>query len=344
MSNKPVLAITMGDPASVGPEITLKSFTMDNFWERGVPVVCGDLAVMEGVKKTLDIPVSIVAVTDAAQAAALPATTEGLPTVPVLDQKVVTDLSALEVGKVSALAGNAAVAYIQAAVDLCTSGAAAGIATAPINKEALREAKQHYIGHTEMISEMSNGKKGITMFQVDKMKIFFHSRHVSLAKAIEMIRTDDLLDSIEVARNCLASVDIHNPKLAVAGLNPHSSDGGLFGDEEAREITPAITAAVAKGMNVVGPVPADSVFHHAAEGRYDAVLSLYHDQGHIASKCYDFYRVVSVTFGYPFIRTSVDHGTALDIAWKGIANPVSMREAVIAGFELAPRYKPIYSM
>ncbi len=344
MNNKPVLAITLGDPASIGPEITLKSFTMDDFWSRGIPVVCGDLAVMEAVRDALDIPVAIVPVKDVAEAKALPPKHGDRPTVPVLDQKVVADVADLEVGAVTALAGNAAVAYIQAAVDLCTSGQADGVATAPINKEALREAKQNYIGHTEMISEMSNGKKGITMFQVDKMKIFFHSRHVSLRQAIDLIKTDALVDSIEVAQKCLASVDIHSPRLAVAGLNPHSSDGGLFGDEEAKEMKPAIEAAAAKGITVVGPVPADSVFHQAAEGRYDAVLSLFHDQGHIAAKCYDFYRVVSVTFGYPFIRTSVDHGTAMDIAWKGIANPVSMREAVIAGFDLAPKYQSVYDM
>lgn len=342
MNETPVLAITLGDPASVGPEITLKSFTMEDFWKRGVPVVCGDKTVMEAVRDKLDIPIAIVAVSSVDEARSLPAQTGGKPTVPVLDVGVVDDVSELKVGAVSALAGNAAVAYIQRAVELCTSGKADGIATAPINKAALRDAKQNYIGHTEMISEMSNKKKGITMFQVDKMKIFFHSRHVSLRKAIDLITKDELVDSIEVAQKCLASVDIMNPKLAVAGLNPHSSDGGLFGDEEAEEITPAIEETVKRGLNVVGPVPADSVFHHAAEGRYDAVLSLFHDQGHIASKCYDFYRVVSVTFGYPFIRTSVDHGTAMDIAWQGIANPVSMREAILAGFELAPRYKPIY--
>lgn len=342
MTDKPVLAITLGDPAGVGPEITLKSFTMGNLWETGIPIVTGDVAVMERVRDTLDIDVEIVGVTGAAEARRLDGTRGDRPVVPVLDQGVVTDPEQLAVGKVSALAGRAGVAYIQAAVDLCNSGEATGIATAPINKEALREAKLEYIGHTEMISEMSNKKKGITMFQVDKMKIFFHSRHVSLRKAIDLITTDALLDSIDVAVKCLASVDIAAPSLAVAGLNPHASDGGLFGDEEAREMKPAIERARERGIDVVGPMPADSVFHHAAEGRYDAVISLFHDQGHIAAKCYDFYRVVSVTFGYPFIRTSVDHGTALDIAWKGIANPVSMYEAIVTGFDLAGRYRPIY--
>lgn len=340
MKNELVLSIPLGDPAGVGPEIVLKSFAMEDYWEYGTPVVCGDLAVMEAVKAALNIPVSLVPVTGVDDALALRRKSNGMPTVPVLDQGVVTDVEKLTVGTVSALAGNAAVAYVQAAVDLCNSGEADGIATPPINKEALREAKLHYIGHTEMISEMSSGKKGMTMFQVDKMKIFFHSRHVSLRRAIGLVEKDRLIDSIETAQKCLASVGILNPHLAVSGLNPHASDGGLFGDEEAKQIRPAIEAAAAKGIRVIGPVPADSVFHQAAEGRYDAVLSLFHDQGHIAAKCYDFYRVVSVTFGYPFIRTSVDHGTALDIAWKGAANPLSMKEAIVAGFKLASRYKP----
>ena len=340
--NKTVLAITLGDPAGIGPEITLKSFIMENIWQHGIPVVCGDFAVMDKVRQKLNIPVSIVPVTGINELMQLPQKDADKQTVPVLDTKVITDTSSLQVGKIDPLAGKAAVAYIQTAVDLCQSGQAQGICTAPINKEALRDAKLNYIGHTEMISEMSNGKKGITQFQVDKMKIFFHSRHVSLAKAIDLVKKDALLDSLRIAQKCLASINIQQPHLAVAGLNPHSSDGGLFGNEESDEIRPAIDAAVREGINAVGPVPADSVFHQAAEGRYDAVVSLYHDQGHIAAKCYDFHRVVSVTFGYPFIRTSVDHGTALDIAWKGIANPLSMKEAILAGFNLAASYRPLY--
>ena len=340
--NKTVLAITLGDPAGIGPEITLKSFESENFWQYGIPVVCGDFAVMAQVRQKLKIPVSLTAITCIDDAMELPPYDGDIISVPVLDTKVIKDTSRLHVGNIDPLAGKAAVAYIQAAVDLCQSGQAQGICTAPINKEALRAARLNYIGHTEMISEMSNCKKGITQFQVDKMRIFFHSRHVSLAKAIDMVKKDGLLESIRIAQKCLESIDIQQPHLAVAGLNPHSSDGGLFGNEEANEIRPAIEAAVNEGINVVGPVPADSVFHQAAEGRYHAVVSLYHDQGHIAAKCYNFHRVVSVTFGYPFIRTSVDHGTALDIAWKGIANPLSMKEAILAGFNLATRYKPIY--
>lgn len=340
--NRYKLAITIGDPSGIGPEIVLKSFTMQDFWELGVPLVCGDYTVLESVRETLEIPVFIVPVENIADVENFPSTRHGLPTVPVFDQKIITDINQLKVGEVNALSGKAATAYIQTAVDLCASGYANGMATGPINKEALRAAKLHYIGHTEMISEMSNGKKGITMFQVDNMKIFFHSRHLSLRQALDFVKKEHLVDSIDLVKKCLASIDILDPNIAVAGLNPHSSDGGMFGNEEAEHIIPAIEASAKKGIKAIGPIPADSVFHQAAEGFYDAVLSLYHDQGHIATKCYDFYRVVSVTFGYPFIRTSVDHGTALNIAWKGIANPVSMQEAIVAGFALSRQYKPIY--
>ena len=339
MTKKTLLAITAGDPASIGPEITLKSFAMENLWQYGVPLVCADLKVMDEVCRKLEIPVSVVPVRNATEASELSGEINGKPVVPILDQRVITDVSNLKVGKVDALAGQAAVSYIQAAVDLCKAGYANGICTAPINKEAIRAAGFHYIGHTEMISEMSNGRKGFTEFQVDKMNIFFHSRHVSLRQAIDLAKKELLLESIEAACDCLSMIGIVNPHLAMAGLNPHSSDGGLFGDEEALEIKPAVDEAKRRGIDIVGPIPADSVFHHAAEGHYDAVISLYHDQGHIAAKSYSFYRVVSVTFGYPFIRTSVDHGTAFDIAWQGIANPVSMKEAILKGFELAPKYR-----
>lgn len=340
MNKNQLIAVPIGDPAGVGPEIVLKSFALNQEIPRGTALVCGDMAVLDAVRKVLEIPVSLVSVSSTREALNLGKEQDGMPTVPVLDQQIIDNVKELKKGTIGALSGKAATAYIQSAVELCNSGKADGIATAPINKESLRAAQLDYIGHTEMISEMSNGNKGITMFQVDKLKIFFHSRHVSLRRAIDLVEKDQLFDSIKTACDCLVSIGIHNPHLAVAGLNPHSSDGGLFGDEEAGHIKPAIERAVANGINAVGPIPADSVFHQAAEGRFDAVLSLYHDQGHIASKCYDFYRVVSVTFGYPFIRTSVDHGTAFDIAWKGVANPVSMSEAIRLAFSLAEQYQP----
>jgi 4-hydroxythreonine-4-phosphate dehydrogenase len=254
---------------------------------------------------------------------------------------MVKDFSSLEVGTVSSLGGRAAVAYVQCAVELALGGEVSGIATGPINKEALREARFHYIGHTEMLSELSGGEKSVTMFMVDRLRIFFHTRHLSLKKMLENLSKEGVVESIVRSHRCLESVDMGKGKLALAALNPHASDAGLFGDEEEKILIPACEETRRRGIDVEGPVPGDSVFHLALQGRYNAVVSLYHDQGHIAAKTYDFYRTVSVTFGLPFIRTSVDHGTAFDIAWEGIANPVSMAEAIGACFDLAERYRPV---
>jgi 4-hydroxythreonine-4-phosphate dehydrogenase len=338
--------ITPGDPAGIGPEITLKSFLSSRIAEHRIPAaVVGDLSVLRGVRDRLGIPVELREVSgpDDVEAAELD---RGRPVVPVIDTAVISDLAELRVGEVSELAGRAGVEYVRRAVELCSErkkkGAGAGLCTGPLNKESLRAAGSGHIGHTEMISVMSNGRKGITMFLVDRLRIFFHSRHLSLRRAIDAIDKDSVVESLLIAERCLRSVGFPSARIALAALNPHASDGGLFGDEEMLHLSPAAEEAGSRGVSVSGPVPADSVFAQALEGRYDAVLSLYHDQGHVASKTYDFFRTVSVTFGYPFLRTSVDHGTALDIAWRGEADPTSMEEALLAAFTYAPVYTPIY--
>lgn len=324
----------MGDPAGVGPEIALKAMEDSAVWEKGIPLLIGDMSVLEAVREKLGLKAKLTSVSD-------PLSIRGGPDeIPVVDIAMIPDLSALSVGQISALGGKASVAYIQKGVDLCMRGAAAGIATTPINKESLRAAGSPYIGHTEMLAAMAGASRSYTMFIVDKLRILFHTRHLSLKQAIEGLKTDDVVHSIETAAKCLASIGLPAGTIALAALNPHSSDGGLFGDEEERFLIPAVEECRKRGFNVVGPVPADSVFYFGLQGKYDVVVSLYHDQGHIASKTYDFYRTVSVTFGLPFIRTSVDHGTAFDIAWKGVANPVSMKEALLAAFHIAPLYKP----
>ena len=329
-----IIGITMGDPAGIGPEIVLKSFKSERIWEKGIPLVIGDYTVLKEVKKRLGIDIDIVKVDSLSELDELKGK------LPLIDMGTVKDIEGFEPGKISSLGGHAAVSYIQKAVDLAMEKKIQGIATAPINKEALREAKYHYIGHTEMLSEMLHSKYSLTMFMVDKMKIFFHSRHVSLRKAIETLSIDRVLKSIELSDKGLKAIGYKKPIIALAALNPHASDGGMFGDEEEKILIPACKKAQDMEIDVRGPIPADSVFYFALQGRYDAVVSLYHDQGHIAAKTYDFYRTVSVTIGLPFLRTSVDHGTAFDIAWKGIANPVSMKEAIIACFKLSNKYKP----
>ena len=326
------VAVTMGDPSGIGPEIVLKN--AKQLCGSG-SVVVGDMSVLEAVRRKLHLNVSLVKIDRVADAA------DAGGAVPVLDLGIIKDVSSLEVGTVSSIGGRAAVAYIQRAVELALGGEVNGIATGPINKEALREAHFPYTGHTEMLSELSGGGKSMTMFMVDRLRIFFHTRHLSMKMMLENLSSEGVVESIVQSHRCLASVDMGRGKLALAALNPHASDWGLFGDEEEKILIPACEEARRRGIDVLGPVPGDSVFHLGLQGRYDAVVSLYHDQGHIAAKTYDFYRTVSVTFGLPFIRTSVDHGTAFDIAWGGVANPLSMGEAISAAFDLARRYKPV---
>jgi 4-hydroxythreonine-4-phosphate dehydrogenase len=208
------------------------------------------------------------------------------------------------------------------------SGLVDAIATTPINKESIKAAKIDFIGHTEMLAALTGVNNPMTMFQTRNLRVFFFSRHLSLRQACDAITKDRLVECLQECDHALRRLKESSRKIAVAGLNPHCGEHGLFGSEEGREIEPAIAEARKLGIDAVGPVSADSVFHQALQGRFDAVLSLYHDQGHIATKTLDFERTISVTLGLPFIRTSVDHGTAFDIAGQGKASAVSMIEAI----------------
>ncbi len=218
------------------------------------------------------------------------------------------------------------------------SGEIDAIATTPINKESIKAGNVNFIGHTEMLAHLSRTEDPLTMFQVQNMRVFFLSRHLSLRDACDAVKKNKIKDYIKRSLEALKQLGIKEPLLAVAGLNPHNGEHGMFGDEEVKEILPAVKECVEDGLNVLGPIPGDSVFAMALKGRYDGVLSMYHDQGHIATKTVDFERTISLTIGMPFLRTSVDHGTAFDIAGKGIANGVSMYETI----RLAAEYALIY--
>ncbi len=234
----------------------------------------------------------------------------------------------IQPGAVSASGGRIAFEAIGEAVDAALSGEIDAIATAPINKESLRAAKVPYIGHTEILAGLTGTDDPLTMFETLGLRVFFLSRHVPLRAACDLVTEERVYRYlVRSSRELSKTLGLPSPLIAVAGLNPHSGEHGLFGNEEAC-IQPAIARAKAEGVRAEGPVGADSVFHLAKTGRYDAVLSLYHDQGHIACKTLDFERTISLTLGLPFLRTSVDHGTAFDIAGKGIASPVSMIEAI----------------
>jgi 4-hydroxythreonine-4-phosphate dehydrogenase len=247
------------------------------------------------------------------------------------------DMASLQMGKVQAMCGKAAFEYIEKCVELAMAHKIDAIATTPINKEALRAAHVNYIGHTEILGALSHSRDPLTMFEVDGLRVFFLTRHMSLREACDAVKKDRVLEYIRRCTKALQQLGVKG-KMAVAGLNPHSGEHGLFGWEEVKEIAPAVAQAQQEGYDVVGPIGPDSVFHQALQGRYQAVLSLYHDQGHIATKTYDFERTIAVTLDMPFLRTSVDHGTAFDIAGKGIVSDISMIEAIRLAAKYAPNF------
>ncbi|MBS7614152.1 4-hydroxythreonine-4-phosphate dehydrogenase PdxA [Candidatus Bathyarchaeota archaeon] len=311
----------MGDPAGVGPEIAVKALLKPEVQSVCTPLLIGDLGLLQRTARQLSLRAEFNVVVDPIGAVGR------LGVIDVVDMKNV-DLDSFETGRVSAEAGRASIEYIRKAADLALTGRVDAVATGPINKKAVNLAGSPYIGHTEMLAAFCGVTDPLTMFWVRGVRIFFLTRHLPLVEAIQAVKKERIVEAVIRVASELEKIGVKRPLVAVAALNPHASDEGLVGSEEAQEIVPAVEELKAKGLNVVGPVPADTVFVKALESRYDAVLSLYHDQGHIAAKTVDFYGTVSVTFGLPFLRTSVDHGTAYDIAGKGVADSRSLEEAV----------------
>lgn len=329
--SKPVIGITMGDPAGIGPEIVVKALNSENVYKTSNPIVIGEENILKQAMEISEIDLEIHQIKNPAQ---------GKFTKGTIDLINIDNINTeeLEIGKVQKLAGKAAFEYIEKAVELALKKEIHAIATAPINKESLRSAGIPYIGHTEILENLTNSHNSLTMFQVRNLRVFFLSRHVSLREACDLVTKERVYEFIILCKNALERLGVKNPKIAVAGLNPHCGEHGLFGDEEVKEIQPAVKKAQEKNVNVVGPISADSVFYFALKGNYDAVISLYHDQGHIATKMVDFEKTISLTLNLPFLRTSVDHGTAFDIAGGGKASAVSMIEAIRLAAEYAPYY------
>jgi 4-hydroxythreonine-4-phosphate dehydrogenase len=329
---KPIVGVTIGDPAGIGPEISLKALLEPSVINSCRPVLIGDLSVLKKVSERLRIHVNFRVLGSPCEI------NNENKSINVVDLESI-DADKLIVGAASAESGRASIQYIRRAVEYALKGEIGAVATAPINKKAISMAGSKHIGHTEILAALCSVEDPLTMFWVKGMKIFFLTRHVPLIEAIKAIKKDKIIRMTIKVERALRWLGIEKPRIAIAALNPHAGDDGLIGSEEIEEIIPAVRELQSMGLNVVGPVPADSVFHKALEREYDAVLSLYHDQGHIAAKTLDFYGAVAVTLGLPFIRTSVDHGTAYDIAWKGIANPRSLIEAI----KLAAKLSKIYS-
>jgi len=330
--SKPIIGIPMGDPAGVGPEIIVKALKDENIYEVCCPLVIGDAKIIEKATQICNLKSKINIITSSKKGQ------YNRDIINIIDLNNI-DITHFQYGTLQAQNGRAAYEYIKKGVELASSNEIISIATTPINKPALKAAGVDFIGHTEILAGLTNTEDPLTMFEVRGMRVFFLTRHVALKKACEMVTKGRLLDYIDRCTEALKSLGIADGTMAVAGLNPHSGDNGLFGTEDAEIIQPAIIEAKERGFNVEGPIGADSVFHLALNGRYNSVLSLYHDQGHIATKTLDFERTIAITLGLPFLRTSVDHGTAYDIAGKGIASEISMIEAIL----LAAKYSESYS-
>ncbi|SHG15958.1 4-hydroxythreonine-4-phosphate dehydrogenase PdxA [Ornithinibacillus halophilus] len=326
-----IIAIPMGDPAGIGPEITVKALAKKEIYDVASPVVIGNKGVLENALKITNFELNIHEITEVTEAKFEHGTIDVIS----LDN---INVETLKIGEVDADCGRAAFEYIKLSVEMALEGKVSALATTPINKESLKAGNVPFIGHTEMLEELTNSKDPLTMFEVRNMRIFFLTRHLSLKDAIGQMTKERVQDYLSRCDEALQRLGVEDRTIAVAGLNPHAGESGLFGNEEMDELTPGIEAAVKDGIKAVGPVPADSVFHHALNGKYAAVLSLYHDQGHIAAKMTDFERTISITNGLPFLRTSVDHGTAFDIAGTGIASSVSMEECI----KLAAKYSKTF--
>jgi 4-hydroxythreonine-4-phosphate dehydrogenase len=319
----PILAVTLGDPAGIGPEIVAAALAQpsSHITARGLAV--GDLAALERAIAVQKLNVRAVGVKTVAEAIFAPGTIE------ILDLGLTT--ANLEMGVVSEEAGRSAIGAIEYATKLAMDGEVSGIVTAPINKEAIWAAGSKHLGHTEMLGELTGAPSSDTMFVVKGLKLFFTTRHVPLRTALDQLSIERVVDSIKKAALALETFGERQTRLAVAAVNPHGGENGNFGREEIDILKPSIEHCRSLGIDVVGPIPADSVFHHGLTGRYDGILTHFHDQGHIPSKTYDFDGTVSVTIGLPILRTSVDHGTAFDIAGKGIASSGTMSAAFEVG-------------
>lgn len=327
---RPVTAITMGDPAGIGPEIVVGTMLSKEIHECCKPFVIGSIAIMERAAKVLGVELKYNKISDPSEAKYEYGVADVLETGDY-------DTDSLVWGEVQELAGRMSIDWIMKSIELGMAKKVDAVSTAPIHKRAIKLIGIKEPGHTEIYQNQTNSPYALTMFSCHKLRVFFVSRHMSVVDACRYATKERVLEDVTNIDKELRKVGIENPLIAVAALNPHGGDNGLFGTEEIDELIPAVKAAQERGINAVGPCPADSVFNIGKSGKYDAILSLYHDQGHIACKTLDFEKSVTLTFGLPFIRSSVDHGTAFDIAGKGIAGCVSMIESTKVVSEYAAK-------
>jgi 4-hydroxythreonine-4-phosphate dehydrogenase len=339
MLDKPIIGVTMGDPASIGPEIAVKALLDRDIYGLCRSFITGDASVFQHIIEKLGLNASVNVISDVKQAQF------NYGEIDVLDLDNV-QLEKLEFGVVSAMAGNAAFESVVKVIELAMAGEIDATVTGPLNKKSMNEAGHHFAGHTEIYAQYTGTIKYAMLLVEDNMKVIHVSTHVSLRQACDLVKKDRILEVIDLLHNGLISLGETNLKIGVAGLNPHAGDSGLFGTEDDEEILPAVSEARKLGYDVEGPVPADTLFSKAATGNYGGVVAMYHDQGHIPFKLSGFtwnaktrqmdsVKGVNITMGLPIIRTSVDHGTAFEIAGKGVASADAMILAIKSAVQLA---------
>lgn len=339
MNSLPVLAITMGDPASIGPEIAVKALLQKETYNICKPLLVGDAVVFQQIIDKLQLNAKVNAVSKVADAKF------ELGTIDVYDLGI-TDITKLEFGKINAMCGEASFQAVKKAIELAMTKEVDGTVTGPINKKSINEAGHHYAGHTEIYAHYTGTKKYAMLLVEDHINVIHVSTHVSLRQACDLVKKERIIQVIELIVDGLKRLGKTNLKIGVAGLNPHAGDSGLFGTEDDEEILPAVLEARQLGYDVEGPVPPDTMFAKAAMGAYGGVVAMYHDQGHIPFKLAGFkwnaekqqmdsVKGVNITLGLPIIRTSVDHGTAFEIAGKGIASADAMTLAIESAVQLS---------
>ncbi len=325
---RPAVAVTMGDPCGIGPEVVAKALAQPWVYDACRPLVVGNTLAMERAIALTGARLRVNSLDDPEDAGRDPV---------VLDLLDPGNLDPVHItpGRISPQCGRAAMEWVTGAGNLALKGKVAALATAPLNKEAAALAGYQAIGHMELLQELSGAKTVATMLMAKNLRVVHLTTHRSLRLACDYVKKDRILQFLQLTHDSFVQWGTANPRIGVAALNPHGSDGGLLGSEEEEEITPAVETARGQGIDAIGPVPADAVFHQATEGLYDVVLAMFHDQGHIPVKVYGFEESVTANLGLPFVRTSVDHGTAFDIAGRGIADPTSMLEAIRLAVALA---------
>jgi len=330
VSNRPTIVITMGDATGIGPEIILKALQDKELYRKSKPLVIGDVKILEHINRILDIKVKIRSIKNPE---------DGIFQHGVIDCLNLNLLpKSLPFGKLSGEAGNAAYQYLKKAVELANKCKIDAICTAPLNKNALHKGGHKYPGHTEILAKLTGTKDFAMMLSAPNLNVVHVTTHVGLIDAINMITPKQVYTTINLADKALKNSEVKNPKIAVCGINPHAGENGLFGyGEEEEKIIPAIKKAQSEGVNVDGPYPADTLFYRTIKGDFDIIVAMYHDQGHSPIKVLGLNKGVNITIGLPIIRTSVDHGTAFEIAGEGKADESSMNRALWEAIKLTPK-------